>query len=301
MILNKSFLLVIILFATTQMLLAQTAQDTSLVQIETSDGNEFIGEIVSEDSLIVILKTDKLGQITIPKNDIISRKTVNVQQIKDGKLWFDNPQATRYFWAPNGYGLKKEEGYYQNIYVLWNQFAYGVSDNFSIGGGVIPLFLFGGGATPVFITPKFSIPIQKDKFNIGGGALIGTVLGESEMSFGIVYGLTTIGTRDNNVSFSLGYGFAGGEWAQSPLVNVSGLFRVSSRFYFITENYYINTGGEGGALIGVGGRWIIKKGSFGFYFWDSGDSGYGNFYSSPGNWFYYSIWREKLIGSSIVL
>ena len=237
----------------------------NLVSIETTDGNEFLGEIIKEDALTIVLKTRKLGEITIARSDIKSRKNVEVEQIKDGSFWFPNPQSTRYFWAPNAYGLKAGEGYYQNIYVLWNQFAYGVTDNFSIGGGVVPLFLFGGGPTPVFITPKFSIPIKKDKLNIGGGALIGTVLGEG-IGFGIVYGLTTFGTPDNNVSLSLGYGFAGEEWAQSPLINVSGLFRLSNRFYFLTENYFINIGGEGVGEIGLGGRWIIKKAALDFMF-----------------------------------
>jgi hypothetical protein len=162
-------------------------------------------------------------------------------------------------WSPNGYGLIKGEGYYQNIWVLWNQFAYGVSDNFSIGGGMIPLFLFGGGPTPVFLTPKFSIPLEHNKINLGAGALIGTVLGEEDTGFGILYGLSTFGSPDNNVTVGMGYGFAGGEWASSPLINVNGMFRVSSRGYFITENYYINVGGGGLLLITVGGRWIIKK------------------------------------------
>ncbi len=263
---SKVILLLFVLISFSQSIKAQTGQDTSIVQIETTDGNEFVGQIVSEDALKIVLKTEKLGEITIARSDIRLQKDVNIQQIKDGKFWFDNPQSTRYFWAPNGYGLKKGEGYYQNIYVFWNQFAYGITDNISIGGVVVPLFLFGGGPTPVFITPKFSIPIQKDKFNIGGGAIIGTVLGESDLSFGIVYGLTTFGTRDNNVSLSLGYGFAGEEWAQSPLINISGMFRLSSRFYFLTENYFINVGGEGVGEIGLGGRWIIKKAALDFMF-----------------------------------
>jgi hypothetical protein len=309
--LNKTILLFVILFLATQIVQAQTTQDTStisietrnlgnisgklisessdsikintkdfgilsvakseiiiqnLVSVETVDGNNFMGEIIKEDPLSIVLKTQSLGIITISRSNIRSLKEIDNSIIKDGVLWFENPQATRYFWAPNGFGLKKGEGYYQNIYVLWNQFAYGVTDNFSIGGGVIPLFLFSAGITPVFITPKFSIPIQKDKINIGGGALIGTVLGESGTSFGIVYGLTTFGTRDNNVSLSLGYGFAGEEWAQSPLINISGMFRLSSRFYFLTENYFINIGGEGIGEIGLGGRWIINKAALDFIF-----------------------------------
>lgn len=244
---------------------SQSAEkDTSVFRIETRDGNEFVGQIVYEDSLRIYFLTETLGKISILKKDIKSQEKVDVQQIKEGKIWFPNPQSTRYFWSPNGYGLRKGEGYYQNIWVLWNQFAYGVTDNFSLGGGIIPLFLFGGAPTPVFITPKLSFPVEKNKFNIGAGALVGTILGESGTSFGILYGLTTFGTSDNNVSIGMGYGFAGGEWASSPMINFSGMFRLSDRWYFITENYFISTGGEGFGLLTPGGRWIIKEAALDF-------------------------------------
>jgi len=256
---TKIGLAFLFLFIFTFSVKSQTTNDTTLVNIETIDGNEFIGQIISEDSLKIVLKTEKLGEISIFRSDIKRREILEVQQIKEGKYWFPNPQSTRYFWSPNGYGLKQGEGYYQNIWVLWNQFAYGLSDNFSIGGGIIPLFLFGGTPTPVFITAKFSIPVVENKFNLGAGAIAGTILGEEETGFGILYGLSTFGTPDNNVTLGMGYGFAGGEWAQSPMININGMFRVSSRGYFITENYYINAGGENVVLITLGGRSIIKK------------------------------------------
>lgn len=237
--------------------------DSTLIQIETNDGNEFVGKIVAEDSIKIVLKTDNLGEITIKQSDVKSRTIVEVQQIKDGKLWFANPQSTRYFWAPNAYGLKKGEGYYQNIYVFWNQFSFGISDNFSIGGGIIPLFLFGE-ATPVFITPKISIPIQKNKFSIGAGALLGTIIGDDSGVYGLLYGITTFGSPDNNVSLGLAYGFTGQDWANSPLINISGLFRISKRGYLITENYYVNSEDGSVGVIGLGGRWIIKKASLDF-------------------------------------
>ncbi len=237
---------------------AQNQSDTILVKIETTDGNEYIGQVISDDSTKTVLKTEKLGEITILKADIKNTESVQVQQIKDGKLWFENPQSTRYFWSPNGYGLKKGEGYYQNIWVLWNQFSYGLTDYFSIGAGIIPIFLFGA-PTPVFITPKFSIPIKKDKFNIGAGAIVGTVLGEEGTGFGILYSNATFGSRDANVSIGAGAMFAGGEWAPSPLINFSGMFRVTNRGYFITENYLVSDGDFTVVMLSAGGRWIIKK------------------------------------------
>jgi len=256
----KITIFVLFLFIITSSGINAQTTDSTFIKVETIDGNEFVGKIVKEDAEKIILETEKLGQITIQKVDLKSREQITSEQIKNGKLWFDNPQATRYFWAPNGYGLKKGEGYYQNIYVLWNQFSVGVTDNFSLGAGVIPLFLFGGTPTPVFATAKFSIPLKKEKINLGGGAIIGTVLGEDLGGFGIVYGVSTFGSRDNNVTFGIGYGFAGGDFASTPLINFSGMSRISSRGYIITENYYIN----GGGVISLGGRWMIKKASLDF-------------------------------------
>ncbi len=236
----------------------------NLVSIETSDGNEFLGEIISENDQSVVLKTRKLGKITIAKSDIKTRKKVEPQQIKDGKLWFTNPQSTRYFWMPNGYGLKKGEGYYQNIWVLWNQVSYGITDYFSVGGGIVPLFLFAGSPTPIFATAKFSVPVVKNKVNIAGGAIAGTILGEDGMGFGILYGLSTFGSPDNNFSIGMGYGFTGEEWAAAPTFNLSGMLRIGSRAYLLTENYYFPAEGEDYFITSLGGRWIIKKAALDF-------------------------------------
>ena len=230
----------------------------NLVNVETKDGNEFLGEIVREDDVSITLKTKNFGEIRISKSNLKTMRQIEVQQIKDDKYWFPNPQSTRYFWSPNGYGLEKGEGYYQNIWVLWNQFAYGVTNNFSLGGGIIPTFFFGA-PTPVFATMKFSIPVIKDKINLSAGTIAGYIIGENDAGFGILYGLGTFGSKDANVTVGLGYGFAGGEWTKTPLININGMFRVSSRGYIITENYVISGDDEGVVLVTFGGRSIIKK------------------------------------------
>ncbi|MGI9543985.1 MAG: hypothetical protein ACR2MX_12080, partial [Cyclobacteriaceae bacterium] len=140
----------------------------------------------------------------------------------------------------------------------------GVTDNVSVGLGLVPLFLFAGAPTPVWITPKFSIPITKDKLNVGGGAVLGTVIGQEDSGFGVLYGLSTFGSRDKNVSVGLGWGFAGGEIANTPTITVSALIRTGPRGYFLTENYFINSGLEQVGLISLGGRRIIGKAGLDF-------------------------------------
>lgn len=239
--------------------LAQTMPDSNLVKIETIDGSEFIGYIQKEDSINIEIKTNSLGLIKLDRRIIHRIEPLPNYLTKNGQYWLPNPQSSRHFWSPNAYGLKEGQGYYQNIWVLWNSVNYGVSDKLSIGGGVIPLFLFSGSSTPVFLSSKLSIPVTPDKLNIGAGVFLGTVIGESSPVFGLLYGNTTFGSRDRNLTVGLGGFFAGGDWVTSPLLNVSAMIRISNRGYFLTENHFIlNEDGAVGVL-SAGGRWIISR------------------------------------------
>ena len=46
---------------------AQNSQDSIKSQIETVDGNEYIGTILEQNTEIIRIKTDKLGEISIPR------------------------------------------------------------------------------------------------------------------------------------------------------------------------------------------------------------------------------------------
>jgi len=162
--------------------------------IETTDGNQYIGQILDRNPESIRLATEQVGEINIRVDDIKKIELVRRELMVGKEYWFANPQSTRYFWSPNGYGLKKGEGYYQNVWILFNQFAYGITDNISLGAGFIPAFLFSGSPTPVWLTPKISIPVVRNKFNLGGGALLGTIIGEEGTDFGLSYGTTTFGS-----------------------------------------------------------------------------------------------------------
>jgi hypothetical protein len=244
---------------------AQNTTDTTSYRVLTKDGNEYFGKITYEDSLKLILKTERMGDVSLYLADITKREVVNTKLIQKGEYWNPNPQATRYFWSPNGYGLKKGEGYYQNVWIFFNQVAVGITDNISIGAGIVPAFLFAGAPTPVWITPKVSIPVVKDKVNIGVGALVGTVLGaedesgDSKTGFGLLYGMSTFGSRDKNVTLGLGWGYAGGEMSDKPTINLSAMIRTSRNWYLMTENYYIDTGEDEVGILSFGARRIIKR------------------------------------------
>ena len=238
---------------------AQIEPDSNLYFVETIDGNEYTGYIVERNTDYVLIRTEILGELQIPMNRIKKIEMIKSAEIKEGKYWFENPQAARYFWSPNGYGMKAGEAYYQNIWIFYNQFSVGLTNYFSVSAGILPLFLFAGSPTPIWVVPKFSIPVVKDKFNIGAGALAGYVIGAEEAGFGILFGNATVGSKDANLTLGVGYGFAGGEMADRPIINLSGMVRISPRGYLLTENYYISVEDESFGIIIVGGRSIVKR------------------------------------------
>lgn len=237
--------------------ISQNSNTIEKYQIETLDGNEFIGNILEQSNDTIKFKSEKLGEISIPRSEIKKISPITVSK-KNGEYWLDNPQSTRYFWAPNGYSLKKGEGYYQNVWVLFNQAVFGLTDHFSAGIGTVPLFLFSSPYTPVWATLKYSLPVVENKFNLGAGALMGTVVGESNTGFGILYGIATFGSKDKNLNVGLGWGYADGEIASNPTVNISFMIRTGAKGYFISENYFIGTPENFIVMASLGGRRIIR-------------------------------------------
>ena len=249
--------------------------DSTKYRIETVDGNSFYGRLTGRDSVYVYLDALYYGEMKVKHSHVRTIKAIQKEIDEEMGYWPDDPQATRYFWAPNGYGLKNKEGYYQNIWVLWNQFAVGVTDKFSMGGGMIPLFLFAGAPTPIWITPKFSFPIVKNKVNLGVGTLAGTIVGE-QSDFAIIYGIVTFGSRDKNLSVGYGNGLwrnrnayqydpnTGNSWTGTEINNINMIdfnfmVRTGPKGYLLSENMMIVSPNQNFGLFSIGGRRIIRS------------------------------------------
>lgn len=246
--------LLLISFAITTSLHAQIPIDTSIhAQVKTTDGSRYIGKIITEGDTSITLSTQNVGEIAILKRHIKKIDRFDTSRMKDGKYWFENPNKTRNLFGPTGYNLEEGEGYYQNFMVLLNSFNVGITDNVSVGGGIIPIG-FGSGLGFIF-TPKFGIPVREDEFNAGGGLLYAHLWGEHA---GIVYGIGTYGNTDNNFTLGLGYGFANGEWTNYPIVTMSGMLRIDRKFGLVTENWIIPTEYETITIFTYGLRYISE-------------------------------------------
>jgi len=111
-ILLATFLVLISLIATdkAQAQESNTSDTNKVYVIIKNDGTEFIGRIISSDMHEVVMESQKLGAIAIPKHEI---KTMKLLQTGDlglaGSFIPNEPFATPILLPPTVYPLQKEK------------------------------------------------------------------------------------------------------------------------------------------------------------------------------------------------
>lgn len=215
-------------------------------RIELINGQVYEGSIVSRQPETILLRIEGMPDLLIRYDEIEKMERVLREGESASGPWFQNPNSTRYLFAPSAFNLKKGEAYYQNTLLLLNSFNYGVTDWFSIGGGFEFVTTFtsiaGNGPGALFyITPKVSFPVAKN-LRAGVGALhlsLPSFIGSSNQA-GVAYGLVTYGNEDNNLTIGTGAGYSSQGWARRPTVTFSGMYRVRPKVALITENWFID-------------------------------------------------------------
>lgn len=224
------FLLLVALFLSEKAF----SQNLDRLYIKLNNGNTVIGKKISEDEQTLVLHSEEMGEFTIQKNSIKTIKPIKASQLKNGKYWFENPNASRYIFAPSGYALGKGEGYYQNFMLAYNSVGYGFTDNLSFGAGIVPITFSGG---MIFtLQGKYAFPIVENKLNASAGFLYTNSFGDH---LGIGYGVLTYGSKNHNLSLGAGYGWTEEGFTKYPILTISGMTRLGRKFALVTENWLI--------------------------------------------------------------
>jgi hypothetical protein len=237
-----SFVLFLIIGQTVAFSQANVSESQSKTYLITlKDGSIMRGTIVSENPQEISLATENTGTVNIKKDQIKSMVQLDQSNLKKGKYWFPNPNYSRYFIGP-GMQLKKGDGYYQNIDLLFNTVSFGLTNYFSIGGGV-ELTSALAGKPIIILMPKLGFKVTKSIW-LGGGILYVNLkaLNLSDDIIGgggIGYGSATIGNENNNLSLGIGFGYVGSRWSDKPVITLSGMTRISPRFGLVTENWFV--------------------------------------------------------------
>jgi hypothetical protein len=211
----------------------QTLKIGTSYLIRTTDGRTLVGTIVSVGKEHIAVESPLLGSISIPPEAITDFR-LNL------KIHFPNPNATRYFFAPSAFMLPKGEGYYQNTYILMNSINYGLTEKFTLAGGVILPFWF-------YVTPKFGLQLSEHLAAACGLFYATSIILDRgmDMGLGIGYGMLTAGGREYNITVACGYGYSriGRNWdlTKYPIVMLGGMKRISPRFSLVTENWAVSS------------------------------------------------------------
>lgn len=208
-----------------------------------TDGSIITGKIINKTDNVTIVNTKELGVITLPEAKIKQVRELEEATITEaGKIWFKNPNCTRYLFAPSAIALKKGEGYYQNIYGLGNAVNFGLNDHIAIGGGLV-------GPLGAYLNAKVGFEIGK-LVHIGGGAILGNGFfrfNNHNIGMGLGFAVVTIGNYDHNITIGTGYGFMNtGSTAlmEKPLYVANGMARLGKKYALVTENWIVNVKGD---------------------------------------------------------
>lgn len=204
------------------------------VTMTLGDNTRYSGRLLRIEGEVFILDTELAGEIAISRQEI---RDIELATVKEEVIF--NPNATRYFFAPSAIPVEQRHGYYQNAYLLSNSVNFGITENFTLGGGVVIPILF-------YVTPKLGYQVRENLYLGAGLIAASTFIPDAAVRGGIPYGLVTYGTDETNVTIGSGYGMLwddNGDFQHThyPITTVNGMVRLSNRVQLVTENWIIPT------------------------------------------------------------
>jgi len=231
--------------------------DSTQIQVlKLKDGSKYIGRITEIGVDQVKFKTE-FGEFSIPKSKIEDIKVVSKSSLKEGKYWFPNPNYSRLFFSPTARMLKKGAGYFADYYLFFPTVSYGVTENFTIGGGMSILPTSRLDEQLVYFSIKLGLMRErKFKFAVGSGFVNIPFFDDSHI-LGVLYGVGTYGSLNESFTFGIGYIFYDSEFANKPIIMVGGETRISKRVSLVSENVLFP--GEKYPLISYGVRIFGEK------------------------------------------
>jgi hypothetical protein len=204
-IMMKNLLLFLILCCSlmTNAQVAKSEGDTLKYLIIRNNGIEYVGQILSDDGRELLILTQQLGKIYIPKSEVKSVTLVDEQtDFKAGEYLGTGVFTTRYQFTTNAFPIKKGENY-ALINLYGPEVHFGIMPNLSVG--IMATWI----ASPIALALKYTIPTQNPLLNFGVGTIMASTgyLNQAKGYGGLHWGMATYGTRRSNATLSLGYGY----------------------------------------------------------------------------------------------
>lgn len=247
--------LLLMAFALTDPGLAASAQQPkqsfptdAVLSVSLKDGTILVGRIAEEDVTHLTVLTLEGLTIRIPRSSIVSMRETAPPAA--GQFTRSDPNYSRLMFAPTARPLRRGDGYFSDHYVAFPGVAYGITDHFSLSGGMSIVPFVGLDEQVFYASPKIGFEVSEKLARGAGAAYAG---GGGEGGVGIAFALATVGRPEK--SFTAGIGFAGSreseydirmrisrdvwKWRDKPILMLGGSVQLSNSVALVSENWLL--------------------------------------------------------------
>jgi len=247
------------LFLVTAMALAapgfgSTDEAPPVVTITLKDGGTLVGTVVQEDETSLTLRTASGTELKLPREAIASREARDAKGGSPASSPLSDPNDSRLMFAPTGRPLGKGNGYFSDHYVLFPGFAYGLTKNVSVAGGVSVIPALGLSQQVFYVSASSAWKLGSHaSFALGGLYAAGP---DEDVGAGAaLFGITTFGPADRSLSLGLGWLAAREEdyvydpstrdwesrkewrFRDAPVLMIGGSLRVARNLSLVSESW----------------------------------------------------------------
>lgn len=224
-----------------------------IVTIRLKDGSTLLARIVDQNDDRLKIVTAGGVAMELPRESV---DRIEQRSTPDAESRPSDSNYTRLLFSPTGRPLEKGTGYFSDHYVVFPGVTYGVTDNFSISGGVSVIPGLGLSEQLFYVAPRFGKQFS-DRVAVSGGVLYARGGEDDEGQLGLGFAMATFGQPDKSLTVGGGVARTVDSYTQwssadgrgryetrrdvsyTPVIVFGGTARLSRRIAFVSENWLI--------------------------------------------------------------
>ncbi len=224
--------------------------------LHTTRGDRFTGQVFDYDGSTLRFKLDNGAMLKFSTRDLRKIELTGETEVagaggNQGEIEMQGHE--RLYFSPSAFLLEKGQGEFRTV-ILNNSIDYGLSDNFTIGGGMATVII----ASVLNAKVKFGGSLN-DYLHVAAGAQVyGAFAIESDpIGAALAYGALTVGTEEKFLSVAVGRGTSGESDGATTGFSFTGSFRVAQQFRLYGEFLSFNDSFGDNIGFGIaGGSWF---------------------------------------------
>ena len=208
----------------------------SVYKVKIKGGEKLEGRMISSDKTQMVFVTTEGDTVELAKNKIIQLEELKESKTASTDDEYNSSDLSRYLLTSPAFTINEGELAFNNIMILYSGLTYGITDKVSVEVGT---HLLGWLTGDLFfaVTPKVHL-LETNGFHVGASVSHWRDF-TNEDSFTLISANTTVGDVYKNLTIGAGFGLIDGQFAEEPLIQVSGSIYVARRTSLILDSQYL--------------------------------------------------------------